>query len=308
MSAAPRGALCAIDAYTRACRTSPIVSRQVQPDTGVSLYSWSIKPTRQVRIPSNNEVTLVAHLGGTRRVRVFTEDGVSQQTSRPGDITLIPRHQSIKYLIDGPVTFATLHFPLRASEMFNDSCGEHLIKLPHCFFALPDDYATASVRTLLSSSKLSAENFSRYSAKVLESLAWHLLRIIADGNAEPVRLAQPGAEKNRLLEQRDYAAVLSAIDRHLDGRLRIDDLAEIAGQGRTAFCEQFSQQFGLPPHRFIVERRIERAKQLLQSERTITDIAYELGFSSASHFSTTFKANTGMTPKAFMQQRLDQRH
>ncbi|MCK9504504.1 MAG: AraC family transcriptional regulator [Porticoccaceae bacterium] len=290
----------AFEGYTSVCQTKPLLECGAPPNIGIKFYSWGLKPVKNVRIPRLREVTLAVHLGGVRRLRIFTEDGISDRFSRPGDITLVPRSQPIEYLIDGPVTFATMHFPDSAMGLFGDRGGQ-LIHLPHCLFAVRDDYTHASVRALLKTSRVTSDDASHYRTKILEALAWHLLHVVSDEKVEPVRLAQDRGEDAAEPGGADFSAALREIERRIGERLQIEELADIAGLGRTAFCEQFTKQFGCPPHRFIVNQRIARAEKLLRTQRwSVTEIAYQLGFSSTSHFSATFKTATGITPRQYL--------
>jgi AraC family transcriptional regulator len=63
------------------------------------------------------------------------------------------------------------------------------------------------------------------------------------------------------------------------------------------FLRSFKRSFGEPPHRYWTIRRIERAKALLADTRaSVTEIAFDLGFSGSSAFSATFRRTTGQTP------------
>lgn len=287
-----------IAVYEKACRARPLAERQTSHSDSVRLCSWDLRPMKQVRIPQNNAVTIAVHLGGVRKIRVFTEDGISHRFSKPGDITLVPQNQPIKYFIDGPVNFATLHLTESAQRIFGDNCGDILLKMRECLFALRDDYAMAAVRNLLQASSMPQREFQRYTDKVLESLAWHLLRLVSDKTAESVRLVDQTG--NRSSDQRIFDAVARDIESRLGDNLQIQELADAAGLGRTAFCEGFAEYFGLPPHRYIIEKRIDAAKRRLFEDYSITQVAYDLGFSSASHFSSTFKAIVGLTPRDFL--------
>ncbi|GAB3373040.1 AraC family transcriptional regulator [Spongiibacter taiwanensis] len=287
-----------IAVYQKACRSTPLAEHATSHSDSVRLCSWDLRPMKQVRIPQHSALTIAVHLGGVRRVRVFTENGISHRFSKPGDITLVPQNQSIKYFIDGPVNFATLHLTESAQRIFGDDCGQLLLKMQACLFALRDDYVMASVRNLLAASSLPPLDFQRYTDKVLESLAWHLLRVVSDRAAEGVRLAAPGTVLDS--DELDFAAIAEEIDMRLGDRLHIQELADKAGLGRTAFCERFTEHFGLPPHRYIIEKRIEAAKERLLLNGSVTEVAYDLGFSSASHFSSTFKSLVGLTPRAYL--------
>lgn len=302
MSAPDGHGLRAIEAYRNACGTQPLLEKRGRPGTGVSLYCWGLKPTRDVRIPRTREVTLAVHLGGVRRVHVFTERGISRRFSRPGDITLIPRGQSIHYLIDGGVEFATMHLPQSASRIFGDRHDSSLLGLSDCLFAFRDDYALASVRALMRASGTSGSGARHYAAQVLESLALHLAHVVSSGSAEPVRLAQRMDETPLPARTIDFNALAVEIDGRLGECLSIRDLANLAGVGRSTFCEQFKAHFGVTPHHYLLGRKMARAKSLLEAgESNITAVSFELGFSSAAHFSTAFRSATGLSPRAYLE-------
>ena len=66
------------------------------------------------------------------------------------------------------------------------------------------------------------------------------------------------------------------------------------------FSRLFKQSLGLSPYQYLIEQRIERAKQLLkETNQSILDIALNCGYNSHSHLSKQFRQVTGMTPKAY---------
>jgi AraC family transcriptional regulator len=77
-------------------------------------------------------------------------------------------------------------------------------------------------------------------------------------------------------------------------------LAELVGMTVGGFTRAFAAAFPSTPHQFILDRRISHAKTLLNStDRSITEISAALGFATHSHFSTTFKKRTGLTPAQY---------
>ncbi|WP_293397579.1 helix-turn-helix domain-containing protein [Nevskia sp.] len=289
----------AVDAYSEACRTRPSLERSRGPRKGIGLYGWRMAPTKEVHIPETRELILSVHLGGARRVRVYTEQGLSRSFSKPGDITLIPRGQAVRYRTDGEVEFATVHFPVNASTLRSGALSAGMLNLPTCLFALRDDYVLASVKTLMHASKSSSPDNGRYVAKLFEALTWHLARVIDDSDAERIQL---GTSVPSELDGPDFNAVLSHIENQLAEKLTLQGMADYAGVCRTVFAQEFAERFGCSPHRFITQRRIEKAKSLLaQGRLSITDIAYEVGFSGQSHFSSTFKALTGHAPTSYVE-------
>ena len=76
-------------------------------------------------------------------------------------------------------------------------------------------------------------------------------------------------------------------------------LAEVSSVSEAHFARSFKQAFGLPPHRYLLTRRIERAKTLLRdTELSITDIAFQTGWQSLGTFGRIFRDITGESPGA----------
>lgn len=87
------------------------------------------------------------------------------------------------------------------------------------------------------------------------------------------------------------------LDQQLDRPLTIKELARKVAMNECYLKKGFKALTGKTIHEFQHERRIARAKDLLQqSNRSVSDVAMELGFSSISHFSTAFKKATGLKP------------
>lgn len=91
--------------------------------------------------------------------------------------------------------------------------------------------------------------------------------------------------------------VVAHIDMYLDQKLRLADLAVIARMSPMYFANQFRAATGVSPKSFVRCRRIERAQHLLlNSEQSLTEIGYHVGFRSQAHFIVSFKSVTGITP------------
>jgi len=128
-------------------------------------------------------------------------------------------------------------------------------------------------------------------------VAVHLYRHYSDAKWQP-RPIKGGLGAARLRQVIDY------IEAHLADDLSLAMLASIAGLSLHHFGETFRQSMGVPPHRFVLTRRIERAKILLLStDMTITQIAFAVGYSSQSHFATKFREAAGATPQRFRIER-----
>jgi AraC family transcriptional regulator len=90
------------------------------------------------------------------------------------------------------------------------------------------------------------------------------------------------------------------IETHLHDRIPLRNLAAMAGLSPYHFARAFRRSFGVPPHRYHMGRRIERAKILLaRQELSVTLIALELGFGDASSFAAAFRRFVGRTPNGY---------
>lgn len=96
--------------------------------------------------------------------------------------------------------------------------------------------------------------------------------------------------------------VLDHVAGHLDSPPSLQSLAELAGMDLYRFVRGFKQSTGLSPHRYVLNARIEFAKELLRDRSlAITDVALRTGFATPSHFSVMFRRATKMAPRAFRQ-------
>lgn len=94
--------------------------------------------------------------------------------------------------------------------------------------------------------------------------------------------------------------VTAYIEEHLAEQVSLATLAQLARLSPYHFCRAFKQSFGLPPHRYHTNRRIERAKTLLAMRASsVTDIGFTVGFSETSSFTTAFRRVTGLTPTSY---------
>jgi AraC-like DNA-binding protein len=100
----------------------------------------------------------------------------------------------------------------------------------------------------------------------------------------------------RMLRARD------AIDRGYSQQLDIPALAQMANVSEAHFIRTFRATFGETPHRYLQRRRVERAMyKLAETDRSVTDICMEVGFTSLGSFSRTFSEIVGDTPSGYRE-------
>ena len=90
------------------------------------------------------------------------------------------------------------------------------------------------------------------------------------------------------------------INEHLDQKITLDQLGEMAGYSPNHLHKLFSQIVGVSPQKYLENARVSSAKfALCTQERSLSEIAYSCGFSSQSHFTHTFKRLTGLSPQEY---------
>jgi AraC family transcriptional regulator len=136
-----------------------------------------------------------------------------------------------------------------------------------------------------------------YAESLGHTLALHLLRNYSSGLG-PCSLPRYGLSDSALRRVQDY------INDQLDRDLSLAELAAIAGYCPTYFARQFKQATGLAPHQYLIHRRVERARALLESgQLTVAEVAQRVGFADQSHLDRHFKHLLGVSPHTVWQYR-----
>ncbi len=105
------------------------------------------------------------------------------------------------------------------------------------------------------------------------------------------------------LSPRQLQRVLEYIEVHLSESLHLSALAKIVDMSESHFSRSFKKSTNIAPHQYLLNRRVEKAKQLLQQPQlSILAVALECGFAHHGHLSRHFKRIVGTTPKQFRHQ------
>jgi AraC-like DNA-binding protein len=104
-----------------------------------------------------------------------------------------------------------------------------------------------------------------------------------------------GATLTRLVRARD---LLHAEASH---NPTLDDLAGAAGLSRAHLARQFAQTFGVSPHQYLVQLRLDQAKRALAAGASVTEVCYQVGFASMGTFSSSFRRRTGLSPREWQR-------
>jgi AraC family transcriptional regulator len=139
---------------------------------------------------------------------------------------------------------------------------------------------------------------SRQYAEALSLVLVHeLIRLerTASAAARPLRGGLPVWQQKRVAE---------FIEEHLAEEISLAALAELVDRSLYHFARAFTQSFGVPPHRYHMARRMDRARILLRKPAlSVTQIGSRIGFRETSSFTKAFRKFTGLTPTEYRRQR-----
>jgi AraC family transcriptional regulator len=237
-----------------------------------------------------SHLIVLTHTGKTARTRISCSgELVYDGRDRPGALSFIPAgvERSGSYC-EPDLVYSALWLD---HDRFRYERSAHTLPILV-------NRADAVINTLLTALYEDIARGIRPDAAYVEHLAAIAMhRILALDGGKPRANAHGALGKATLREIQEY------VEEHLSGEVRLSDLAAIADMEIDSFARRFRTATGMAPYAFVIERRIRRAEQLLADpDHELALIAARLGFSSQSHFTTTFKRERGMTPRAYRQQ------
>ncbi len=202
----------------------------------------------------------------------------------PGFFYLIPSHRHLSYSCRNHIAINWLHIELTISsgiELFT-VIDSGIIRMRCPELQPVDEFQRLTVEFPYKA----MADMVRGQGMVMQLLASFLV----EG-----RIVMP---QTVLVDVTLFDAVMKMISNSPERAWRVEELAAVTGLGRVRFSTEFKRIFGMPPVRFVMLKRIERARHLLlYTDLTIEAIGNELGFHDGFHFSKTFKRIIGLTPK-----------
>lgn len=212
-----------------------------------------------------------------------------------GDLSITPAEAPFFARWDSDDCFLQIRI---ASRFIQHVATEALAINPDRFELLPEfrnrDRQIEAICTMLLS-ELKQDNLGGklYIESLTTMLAVHLLRQYSTSQPR-LKVYESGLSERQLMQ------VLEYINEHLDRDIKLSDLASLIDISQFHFSYLFKRSLGISPYQYLLQQRVERAKQLLkQTDRPLVDIALECGFNSHSHLSKQFRHSTGMTPSAY---------
>ena len=92
------------------------------------------------------------------------------------------------------------------------------------------------------------------------------------------------------------------MDEHVCDKIDLQTVAGFSFLSKFHFIRLFKRYYGITPHAYLLEKRLELASQWLRSEYSVVETCFRLGFESPNTFSATFKKYSGLSPTAYKKQ------
>lgn len=167
-------------------------------------------------------------------------------------------------------------------------------------FSIADALVVSSAHALANDVKLGHPFGGTYGDTIAAALWIHLACKYGD---------YPALESEPVPDFKSHSAAKSLVSAYINDlshdEIRITDLAALLRMEPDAFARWFKRNFGLPPHQYLLRVRINKAKQLISKERiSLLDVALRCGFRSHSHFTWSFRQQTGTTPTKYRESML----
>lgn len=226
-------------------------------------------------------VTVVFPVSGEARSARFTA-GDCKAKAGPGFVSMLPPGVPGTWRCGGRMEYVNIRFPV----LF--AAG----RVPASPFCRDDDDTLGRIGQIIAAALRDGLTPEPWDLSAWSTLiGGHLARRYGARAASHDARAEGGG---------GIAQAIVFIHRNLPVRLKVAELAQCAGMSRSKFAAEFKRQTGVSPHRFIVSRRIDEARELLsRGGCSLADIAHATGFSSQSHMTRAFREELGMTPKSY---------
>ena len=239
-------------------------------------------------VDAGDEVGLVLNLSEAHRVEGEMAGLVACGRPRVGSVTVMPPNCWGSFTIRGECRILQLRLPW--SRMVS-AAGNIPGVTPDVTALRPrlNEYDPTLARLFLAAAVAGDD-----ADGAIESVASYLLAGRVGRAADALSTRSGGIAPARL------ARVLHRIEADTDGSTSLAALADEAGMSLFHFAREFARTVGVPPHDYVVRRRVDRAIVLLSFPAlTVADVAHRAGFADASHLARHMRRITGTTPKVF---------
>lgn len=268
---------------------------------GLAVAKWRFAGFRALD-ERNPQSILAYRIAGTAAVTKLVEGRAIRKRPRAGALTFMPSDGDATWTLDGPAEMLHLYLPPESLGRFADEYfeGGRPARV-NDFFAIEDPWLDGYFRML--ASELEGAGGRPTDALLLDETMHLVLRHLvcwhSDAGERERRALDQGTRVNPL-----RPAMLRRVEAYIDDNLARDialaELASLCYLSVDHFLRSYRAARGTTPYRYVIERRLDRAAQMLRATATpVATVAADCGFRSQSHFATRFHAAYGVSPSRY---------
>jgi AraC family transcriptional regulator len=272
-----------------------VLSSETRGWNSVQLHTYRVEPHAGPADHPATAHTVAVLLQGSCDIRVIPGEEAESAKAYPGAMSLTPCGIATSWSWTGTYLLAHIHLPTTSLPVGAADLGltdpEPGALVPHPLFRDPfiEQICLALLQELESGGRFGIP----YADTLGQALALYLLRNYSN-------LVAAGDVPGRGLSERNLRLALDFIGDHLAENIDLGQLAGMTGLSSSSFARRFRCSTSLPVHRYLIVRRVERAKELLQDGMSsVSEVAQTVGFFDQSHLVRHFKNWTGVTPSAY---------
>jgi AraC family transcriptional regulator len=237
---------------------------------------------------------LVAYQQGVRRDGDSYIDGIPRSRLRDvgNKLSFVPEGREYHEWHDLRTAMGVTYFYFDPVQIDSESILADVTLAPRLFFE--DATIWGTIAKLTQAIETPPDGANRLYVEALGVVLVHEL-IRLNRGARCVEAAVKGG-----LAAWQQRIVAEYVEEHLPDQIPLATLARLARLSTFHFCRAFKQSFGVPPHRYHTNRRVEKAKAMLaERKHSVTEIGLTVGFSETSSFTAVFRKITGQTPSRY---------
>jgi AraC family transcriptional regulator len=273
-------------------RLTNTVALHAPADLSVDLY---LMPAGTTQTAASSSHVISMHAGAPVRAWCRCEGLSQQRLQAAGDIDIVPAGATGVWRDEQSATILLLRLApalLLSAARDLELNPDHAVLTPR--MQLRDPRLEHLAWALKAEREAGYAGGRLYAESLGTALAAHLLRAYA----EPA--SRPGADRG--LPPRQLQRVLDYIEAELEHNPGLAELAALTSFGLSHFKVLFRRSTGMPPHQYLLRRRVRRAHDLLlQGRLSASQIALETGFAHQSHMARCMRRVLGVTPSALIR-------
>jgi AraC family transcriptional regulator len=275
---------------------SPVLTSHQSGWKNIYLAHYQLPVWETPEVASPQHTIVMASWQQSTAVEILAEDRlhlIHGHKDRIGGIDILPAYVSTRCNWNQRVEFTHFYLePTFISHAAYESVNPDRVELK-LTLQQPDLLIWQIGLTLKNALETNPDRSCFYAESMATALAAHLLQFYAT-RKQILRKNSDGLPKSKLDLATEY------INTYLDRDISLTALAVELDLSQYYFCKLFKQSIGMTPHAYLIQQRLERAKQLLKySKGTMLDIALQCGFANPSHFAKYFRQKFGVSPKEF---------